>query len=136
VPSPAAVGDFNGDGIPDLAVVPGGFPLDIVSVLLGNGDGTFQAARNFATGAYSVSVAVGDFNRDGVPDLAVVNFTSSSVSVLLGNGDGTFQAARNFATGTTRPFSVALGDFNGEGVPELVVGGGDDVETASISVVL
>src|SRR5438552_2544520 len=89
-PSSVAVGDFNGDGIPDLAVVPGGFPLNIVSVLLGNGDGTFQAARNFATGAHSVSVAVGDFNRDGVPDLAVVNFTSSSVSVLLGNGDGTF----------------------------------------------
>src|SRR5207253_7449518 len=65
-----------------------------VSVLLGNGDGTFQAAQTFGAGINPDSVAVGDFNGDGLPDLAVANFISNTVSVLLGNGDGTFQPAR------------------------------------------
>jgi hypothetical protein len=81
-----------------------------VSVLLGNGDGTFQAARNFGVGSYPLSVAVGDFNGDGVPDLAVANASSNNVSVLLGNGDGTFQAARNFGVGSD-PVS---GEFNSD----------------------
>ena len=87
---------------------------------MGNGDGTFQAARNFAAGSFPVSVAVGDFNGDGVQDLAVANFDSANVSVLLGNGDGTFRAALNFAAGSN-PFSVAVGDFNGDGLQDLAV---------------
>ena len=72
-----------------------------MSVLLGNGDGTFQAAVNYAAGAGPSSVAVGDFNGDGKADLAVANYDSDNVSVLLGNGDGTFQAAVNYAAGTS-----------------------------------
>ena len=68
-----------------------------MSVLLGNGDGTFRAAVSFAAGDVPTSVALGDVNRDGQPDLAVANFVSDDVSVLLGNGDGTFQPAANFA---------------------------------------
>ena len=71
VPYSVAVGDFNGDGQPDLAVA--NYFSDNVSVLLGNGDGTFQAAVNFAAGTSSCSVAVGDFNGDGKADLAVAN---------------------------------------------------------------
>ena len=63
-----------------------------VSVLLGNGDGTFAAKADYATGAGPRSVAVGDFNGDGKLDLATANGMANSVSVLLGNGDGTFQA--------------------------------------------
>src|SRR5437870_189597 len=107
-PQSVAAGDFNGDGRPDLAVANSG--SSNVSVLLGNGDGTFQAARTFAAGTTPASVAVGDFNGDGVADLAVANSGSSNVSVLLGNGDGTFQAARTFAAGGG-PLSVAVGDF-------------------------
>src|SRR5713226_8016890 len=76
VPQSVSVGDFNGDGVQDLAVAnAGSFPSDPgnVSVLWGNGDGSFQAARNFAAGTQPVSVAVGDFNGDGVQDLAVAN---------------------------------------------------------------
>src|SRR5262249_15940696 len=84
-----------------------------VSVLLGNGHGSFQAALNFDVGFSPASVAVGDFNGDGVPDLAGANQNSFSVSVLLGKGDGSFQVARNFDVGTF-PVSVGGGGFHGE----------------------
>jgi hypothetical protein len=119
-PFSLAVGDFKGDGTLDLAVANYGYGSNTVSVLLGNGDGTFQAARNFPTGRGPHSVVVGDFTGDGVPDLAVANFASNDVSILLGNGDGTFQAPRNFPAGA-RPYSVAVGDFNGDGHPDLAV---------------
>jgi hypothetical protein len=133
-PDSVAVGDFNGDGHLDLAVANYGNPLhgdpSSVSVLLGNGDGTFQAARSFAAGSGPRSVAVGDFNGDGKLDLVTANYAidycygctpiESDVRVLLGNGDGTFQAARSFAAGD-RPVSVAVGDFNGDGRADLAV---------------
>jgi len=124
-PVTVAVGDFNGDGRPDLAVTnsantsSGAVPGN-VSVLLGNGDGTFQPARTLNVGITPAFVAVRDFNGDGRQDLAVANFRSSTVSVLLGNGDGTFLAARNFAAGAG-PLSFAVGDFNGDGVSDLAV---------------
>src|SRR5713101_64703 len=61
---------------------------------------SFIARRDFDTGLNPAFVAVGDFNRDGVPDLAVANGLSSTVSVLLGKGDGSFQAARNLSVGS------------------------------------
>ena len=89
-------------------------------MLLGNGDGTFGAKTDFATGPVPVSVAIGDLNGDGKPDLAVANCDSNTVSVLLGNGDGTFGAKTDFATGSG-PGSVAIGDLNGDGKPDLAV---------------
>src|SRR5262249_48663796 len=86
-----------------------------VSVLLGNGDGTFQGAVNFQAGSRPFSVAVGDFNGDGFPDLAVAN-ANSHVSVLLGNGDGTFEWPRDCCFAF---FSVAVADFNGDGKLDL-----------------
>ena len=95
-PWSVAVGDFNGDGKPDLAVANGGDNYD-VSVLLGNGDGTFQAAVNYPTGGFfPYALAVGNFNGDTKPDLAVAGFNNNSggaVSVFMGKGDGTFQPA-------------------------------------------
>src|SRR5271170_1292009 len=97
-----AVGDFNGDGIADLAVAnqcpQSSCNSGSVSVLLGNGDGTFQAAQSFSTGGYEAyAVAVSDVNNDGNADLIVANGCQSvkqcangTVGVLLGNGNGTF----------------------------------------------
>ena len=67
-----------------------------------------------------VSVAIADFNGDGIADLVVANYASRTVSVLLGKGDGTFQTQLTYATGT-KPRSVAVGDFNGDGNPDLAL---------------
>src|SRR6267378_907094 len=86
-----AVGDFNGDRVQDLAVA--NRDSASVSVLLGNGDGTFRAPLTFGVGIQPHFVAIGDFNRDGVQDLALADSGSNTVSVLLGNGDGSFRPA-------------------------------------------
>ncbi len=120
-----AIGDLNGDGIPDLVVVNGyengGNSKDgFVGVLLGNGDGTFQNAVSYDTGGlYSGSVAIGDVNGDGYLDVVVSNLLSSSVSVLLGNGDGTLQAPLSYNVGD-EPYSVSLADLRSDGRLDIV----------------
>ncbi|MGH9431520.1 MAG: FG-GAP-like repeat-containing protein, partial [Terriglobia bacterium] len=120
-PTAVVTADFNKDGKLDLAVAAGSG----VSILLGNGDGTFQPHVDYATGLNPRSVVAADFNGDGNPDLVVANSGDSSdpfamVSVLLGNGDGTFQAASNYGAGPA-PVAVTAGDFNGDGWQDLAV---------------
>ena len=115
-----AVADFNADRILDIVTANTGTASNgTVSVLLGNGDGTFLPAKDYATGDGSVSVAVGDFNGDGKADLATANAYSSSVSVLLGNGHGSFGAAQKYVVGA-QPWAVAVADFNGDGKADLM----------------
>jgi hypothetical protein len=126
-PHGLAVADFNGDGNSDLVVTNQGFhdgTFRGVSILLGNGDGTFQTARNFDVGDNPFAVAVGDFNGDGIPDLAVTHADSlpsdlNTVRILLGNGDGTFRTAGDYQVGTD-PRAIAVGDFRGDGILDLV----------------
>jgi uncharacterized protein (TIGR03437 family) len=121
-PYAVAVGDFNGDGIPDLAVANGA--NNNVTILLGNGSGGFAPAQNspFAGGTSPISVAVGDFNGDGIQDLALADYVGDNVTVLLGNGSGGFAPAPNspFTVGSN-PQSVVVGDFNGDAIQDLAI---------------
>jgi hypothetical protein len=115
-----AVGDFNGDGIPDLA----GTTYDtqnftgMVSVLLGNGDGTFTTASAYPLPAIPESLMTGDFNGDGKLDVAVAD-QASGVYVFLGNGDGTFQNPVISNIGNLN-LAGAVGDFNGDGKLDFI----------------
>jgi VCBS repeat protein/Big-like domain-containing protein len=113
------VADFNGDHIPDIATV--NQSSNTVSILINNGDGTFRAHLEFATGAGPNGVAAVDINKDGRMDLVVSNGLADaahSISVLLGNGDGTFQAHSDIS-GAPSPNSIAAGDFNHDGNPDI-----------------
>jgi hypothetical protein len=115
-PYSVAVGDFNNDGIQDLAVA--SINLNTVSIRLGKGSGSFSGSSNTSVGSHPQSVAVGDFNGDGKQDIAAANSDSSSVSILLGDGAGGISGGTNVSVGTT-PISVAVGDFNGDGIQDI-----------------
>ena len=117
-----AVGDFDGNGILDLAVATN----FNVSILLGDTAGTFSGPRVFPAGELPRSVAVGDFNGDTLLDLAVANFLSDNVSILLGNGRGAFSRPTHFRVGDG-PVSVVIGDFNGDAILDLVSGSSNHV---------
>ena len=127
-PQDLTVGDFNGDGKLDIAVSNlnvmsfiNGQPTlapGPVSVLLGNGNGTFQAQQTFATGGSARGIITADFNHDGKLDLAVAD--SNAVGVLLGNGNGTFGPVTNYAAGNS-PTSLVAGDFTGDGNVDLAL---------------
>src|SRR5579864_2375791 len=124
VPLNVVLGDFNADGIQDLAVV--NSADNNVTILLGNGDGTFKAATGSPVnlGHNPQGATVGDFNNDSKLDLAVVNKDDNTVSILLGNGDGTFKQASGSPfsplTGVA-PIAVATADLIGDGALALFV---------------
>lgn len=132
-PLSVAVADLNADRHPDIitadvqtAGAGGG-----VSVLMGNGNGTYRPARIYDAGRSTLSVVVADFNGDGRPDLATGR-GSDAVAVLLGNGNGTFQRSRTYAVGPSmRSNALAVGDFDGDGHIDLV-----NADSAFVSVLL
>ena len=118
-PQTVKVGDFNSDGLQDLVVANG--KDNTVSILLGNGDGTFKAANGspVQVGGFPFFLAVADFNGDGSADVAVTNADDSTVSVLLGNGDGTFTRppVRRLPGSTTIPSRSPLPILTGTASP-------------------
>ena len=122
-PVAVAVGDFTGNGILDL--VTANQSSNSISILLGNGDGTFQQPLTYPAGVLPTAVAVGDFTGNGILDIVVVNQghdpSNASVSIFLGNGDGTFQNTVNYVGLNALAFAVVVGDFNGDGNLDLGV---------------
>ena len=121
-----AIGDFNGDGKLDIATTVSlpQIGLRAVAVLLGNGDGTFQAPVNYDVGSGAQFAAVADFNSDGKLDIAVADFNANAISILLGKGDGTFQPAVNTPAGlrsTLQVGPISVADFNHDGKPDIVM---------------
>ncbi|HET9087826.1 MAG TPA: FG-GAP-like repeat-containing protein [Acidobacteriaceae bacterium] len=119
LPFQVAIGDLNGDGIPDLAVTNMG--ANTVSILFGGAGGTFTAGPTMATGTNPFGVAIGDFTHSGFPGIAVTCYSSSQLYVFPNNGNGTF-GTPFIASTDSSPSSVVVGDFNRDGNLDIVTG--------------
>ncbi len=125
-PRSVAIGDFNGDGKQDFATANNS--SDNVSIRLGNGSGGFtsDATPEVTVGTNPSSVAIGDFNGDGIQDFATANGFSANVSIRLGNDSGGFiPPATPEVTVGFFPLSIAIGDFNGDGNQDFATANGD-----------
>jgi hypothetical protein len=128
-PTQLVAADFNGDGKMDLAVlntcgtgVGGCFPQAVpqgpgtVTILFGNGDGTFTVSPEALTvGSVPYAIATADLNSDGFLDLVVANSSDNALTLLMGNGDGTFTPATSLPVTGNSPSGIVIGDFNGDG---------------------
>jgi hypothetical protein len=129
-PTSLAIGDFNNDGKLDVASTDADPTMSTrgsVAVLLGNGDGTLQPAVSSPAGGDIQYIAAGDFNGDGIPDLAVANKQRSSfagnLAILFGKGDGTFQSPVKYLNHYSLSVVVAA-DFNNDGILDIVTNDG------------
>jgi len=134
-PTQLVAADLNGDGKMDLAVlntcgtgVGACFPQAVpqgpgtVTILLGNGDGTFTVSPEALTaGNVPYAIATADLNGDGFLDLVVANSSDNTLTLLMGNGDGTFTPATSLPATGNSPSGIAIGDFNGDGSPDIAI---------------
>jgi hypothetical protein len=138
-PFAVAIGDVNGDRRPDLAVAHrwGAVDpkLDALTVLIGSGDCLFAPSSEspMSAGASPTAVAIGDFDGDGVGDIATANMGSDDVTMVLGSRSGLRRAnGAPFSVGRG-PIAIALGDLNGDGKADIVTGNGG---SGDVSVVM
>jgi Ca2+-binding RTX toxin-like protein len=126
-PTDLGVADLNGDGFDDLVVVSNDYLINNtsnVSILLGDGTGSFSISNNLTIGERATDLVIADFNGDGFEDLAAIAHTyydgDKDVSVLLGDGNGDFSTPTNFNSAGDEPGDINVGDFNGDGFQDLV----------------
>jgi hypothetical protein len=128
LPFNAVLADFNGDKILDMAVANSNPGTATISVLLGNGDGTFGTQSTYRVGNSPAALVAADFNGDHIMDLAVANElgrgANQCLSILIGKGDGTFKPAVNYPGGHA-PRGIAIGDFNNDGILDIVIANND-----------
>jgi hypothetical protein len=122
-PSQSVVADFNGDGFPDVATANATFGPSTMAVFLGKANGQFQSPVSYPAGYFTSGIVTGDFNNDGILDIAAMNQgdtgADGDVDLYLGNGDGTFQTALDHGVGGL-PVAIAMGDFNRDGILDYV----------------
>jgi len=124
--------DFNNDGNKDIVTTVAYSGQNRVSIILGNGNGTFGSATTFTTGTGPISVCAGDFNTDGNQDVATCNTSGNNISVLFGNGAGSFGAPANYSTSSSNPYEIITADFNGDNKPDLATA--NNTSSGSISI--
>jgi hypothetical protein len=129
-PGNVTLGRLRSNG--PLDIVMSDYGTSNVTVLLGNGDGTFGAPIHVNAGAGKNPVAIADFNNDGTPDILVADQSNDTVNLLAGNGNGTFQAPVQLATGAT-PFAMAVGQFDSHNLPEVAVLGAAETITVLLN---
>jgi hypothetical protein len=124
-PTSLSLGDFNNDNILDIVV--GNFRSNSISILLGNGNGTFANYGSYSTGStYPVFIAVGDFNNDTKQDLVVANEKGNNVGVFIGHGDGSFAEQISYAMPNGySPMCVVVSDFNKDNISDIAVANRD-----------
>ncbi|HVV44603.1 MAG TPA: FG-GAP-like repeat-containing protein, partial [Bryobacteraceae bacterium] len=129
-PFAVAAGDFNEDGVPDLATV--GNQSGTVSIALGQVSGGYSGSltTQYTVGFAPIAIAAADLNGDGHVDLVTANRGDGNLTLLLGQGDGTFSALQQRPATGAAPSSVAVADFNGDSIPDLAVSNSSDNNTA------
>jgi hypothetical protein len=122
-PAESVIADFNADGFPDIATANADFGPGTMAVLLGKGNGQVGTPVTYPTGVFTSGIVTGDFNQDGIPDIAAMSQgstgTDGDVAVFLGKGDGSFQDSIDDVLGSF-PVAIALGDFNRDGILDFV----------------